>query len=177
MLWDGTEGPVVVVACNPGWYVGVDGNGNLQCTPCAPGSYKNSIEADTCTQCDAGKYSKEDGATACTQCQDFEFQVERGARSCEVCPFANSSSAGSQGVQCLCNLGFQHNVAGGGCQACPPGSSTSQTSVSCSGSCSCVTPGLTSGILSDGDKDINRYTLYNCEWMITATSNIYLRFL
>ncbi|MGB1605148.1 MAG: hypothetical protein ACPIOQ_71110, partial [Promethearchaeia archaeon] len=115
LLWDGDmtgdSMPQVRKACDPGWAAEADAHsdGREHCVPCAPGSWKDNIDAATCTRCKVGKFSVVPGAvdeSTCVLCPAGKFQNEAGRSSCQTCPAHSTSTAKSTKSACLCDAGF-----------------------------------------------------------------------
>jgi hypothetical protein len=72
--------------CDPGY----TGPTNGTCTPCAPGTFKNTQGSTACTACAAATFSNTSAATACT-----------------ACPVYASSPPGSSSANtCTCQIGY-----------------------------------------------------------------------
>lgn len=60
--------------------------GDLECRPCAAGTYSAEADApDGCQPCPAGTHAPRAGASACLSCPAEFFQDEEGAAECKVC--------------------------------------------------------------------------------------------
>ena len=119
LLWSGTA-PNVRMACHRGWFASQpDDNTPHVCSPCAPGSYKDSFELASCTLCRAGKFSDNYEAQSESECQPCAvgtFQNKAGSSFCYDCPENSHSAPGS--TSCLCNAGYFADGTESSCRAC-----------------------------------------------------------
>jgi N-acetylneuraminic acid mutarotase len=92
VLWDGGIA-LRVLSCDRGWFIAGE-----YCAPCAPGSWKDNVEAARCTVCGVGKYSKEEGATeeeTCVVCPAGKYQNATGSSDCKPCPAHSARRPGA----------------------------------------------------------------------------------
>ena len=184
VLWDGLS-PVVRMACDLGWFADAGQYENLAfCTPCPPGSFKDSVEARVCTLCDSGTYSPAVGATSlttCIPCEAGKYQNATGSSMCEFCSSNSDSLGGSVSPSfCLCNAGYSGTA--GNCVACAPGeykifrgNLDIESSLTCSGSCLCEpSSGQSTGIFSDGPGKYG--DSQTCSWLIASVAQIDVHF-
>lgn len=67
--------------CSPG-YTAASG---VECTPCAPGTFKAVLGSHTCTACGRGTFAESPGASACTACGHGKYSDAEGALSETAC--------------------------------------------------------------------------------------------
>jgi len=87
---------------------------------------------DTCTACSMGTFKAVNGSTPCQRCSPGTYLNATSGTACFACPFASTSTRGSDDVRdCTCSRGYT-GPDGGQCVACGPGTFKS---VSGSGPC------------------------------------------
>ena len=96
--------------CDPG-YTGEN------CSPCAPGSYKEVNGGEPCLECEAGKYSDDTGAIDCTECAQHATS-SKGSTSCACLPGYN----GDGHICAVCIPGkFKASIGSSDCRDCGAG--------------------------------------------------------
>ncbi|MCQ2599335.1 MAG: hypothetical protein MJ187_03080, partial [Alphaproteobacteria bacterium] len=88
--------------CGKGFEKQEDLNGNMKCTECNTGYYKDTVSNDSCTACRAGTYNPNTGSTAssaCLPCKAGEYS-EAGANACKTCPKGYYCPGGKDKIKC-----------------------------------------------------------------------------
>ncbi|KAJ1486211.1 hypothetical protein T484DRAFT_1619302 [Baffinella frigidus] len=108
----------------------------VACSPCAKGTYKNTIGIGLCQTCPGmtssalasddladckcviGYTAASDGLQ-CNECAEGTYKDVTGAFVCSTCPTGNNSPTGSDEIfDCTCITGYEGN-AGSVCNICP----------------------------------------------------------
>lgn len=131
-------------ACAPG-YVMAEGD---ECSPCAPGTFSEDINAAECKVCPRGRASALEGVAECVRCEPGTFAAAPGSHTCEAC--APGTTAEMKGAtSCLrCALGRYANVSGGAvfCEDCPRGTYTPGPDLGASSCADCPSGLITSAM-------------------------------
>ena len=102
--------------CNPGFHAATAGLST--CSPCAAGTFANSTGTSECFACPKGTYSTSEAATS--------------AATCQSCPFGlSTASTGTASADlCLsCDPGSYRDNTTQTCLPCPPGTTSSASSL------------------------------------------------
>ena len=112
-------------------YTGPDG---VECTACAPGSFKDVNGSAACSPCARGKYSTSTAATAestCVGCPSYTHSPD-GSGMLANCTCVKGYT-GSDGNSCMaCDAGKHKSTNGSApCTWCPPGKFSSSSATWC----------------------------------------------
>ena len=77
----------VCSVCLPGNFID-----KQTCTPCAPGTYQDSMDASSCIPCEVGRYQDGQGSTSCKMCQPGQHQNSTRQIECVKCSVGRYAS-------------------------------------------------------------------------------------
>ncbi|KAA0167441.1 hypothetical protein FNF31_00881 [Cafeteria roenbergensis] len=95
------------------------GFGTAMCSPCEPGTYKNTTGSSVCTPCPAGTYASNPATVLCLPCGPGNFSNAPHSEQCFPCPDGYIPDAGH--TECsICDAGYQ-SMGRGLCVQCSAG--------------------------------------------------------
>ena len=98
----------ISVLCPPGSII--DPGNETKCTPCQPGFYNAPDELDqvNCYPCAEGTFNSKHGATQCELCPEGTYEPSQGKTQCTPCPHSNQTTPTGSVLQneCKCGLGY-----------------------------------------------------------------------